>query len=507
MAEYIVEPIHTDEDELQEDAFDQLETRWPGWVPREHMLEVWMIAIGAHTVAEARDVASDVPPAIFQYFGEKIAQVPPIAETAAVVNSTWTFTSNPGGRTIEAGTGVVIEDTDGETYLFEVILDVTIASPTLTTGAGEVQLRAVEAGLAGSGIGGPGYVVEPVESPEWLDTITLTGATSGGADAEDPFDYLDRLTTRMTLLTPRPILPVDFAVLAQEEALERGVPARVAVIDNWLPGTNEVQRIDFTGTVSGGNYALRFTGTAADAMANQDTALIAWNADAATVLARLESLASINPGDVTVTGGPGPADMTITFGGQYAYTNMDPLQVITSTLTGGGSAAIVTDTGGVAPTTNAEKSIAIGVMNAETGENIPSPILTEIDAELQALREINFVINMINPARTPVSVTLVGVALPGYSPTEVDTNVTAAITDFLRAENFGKPTGSDANEWINTTVIRHQDISTVANNVAGFSHWTTLTIGLGGEAQAATDKTIGGVFPVPSPGTIDVTIT
>lgn len=505
MADYIVDPIQTDEDELQEDAFDQLQVKWPNWVPREHLLEVWMIAIGAHMVAEARDTGSDVPPAIFQYFGEKIAQVEPIAETFAVVNSTWTFLTNPAGRTIEAGTGIVLEDGDGDTHLFEVVLDVTIASPALTTAAGQVQLRAVEGGSGASGIGSPGTIAEPVESPDWLDTITLSGPTSGGADAEDPFDYRDRLTTRFTLLTPRPILASDFGVLAQDEALQRGYTARVAVRDNWLPGTNKKYTVSHNGT--GGTLSLQINpGSGAVGFTP-----VAWNASAATIKAAIEGLTSVvDVGDVAVTGGPWPAAVTIEFTGALGMSNVPTVAAGANSLTPGGSVPTITNTVvGVVPTTNAEKAIAIGMMDADTGADLPSNVLAEIDAVLEELREVNFIVNLYNPTRNTVSVNLVGVARSGSDPAQVDADVTAALTDFLQPQNFGKSQGSDADDWVYTTTLRQQDLSRIAKNVAGFSHWTTLTFDIGdvGDPLDALDKTIGGVFPVTTPGSITVAIT
>ncbi|HVY78589.1 MAG TPA: hypothetical protein VG898_08800 [Solirubrobacterales bacterium] len=75
-----------------------------------------------------------------------------------------------------------------------------------------------------------------------------------------------------------------------------------------FPGTgsgaqNEKQRVSLSalgglGAVSGGTFTLTFSG--------QTTAAIQWNAAAAAVDAALEGLSNIAPGDVEVTGGPGP---------------------------------------------------------------------------------------------------------------------------------------------------------------------------------------------------------
>ncbi|MBX3411469.1 MAG: hypothetical protein KF708_02035 [Pirellulales bacterium] len=82
---------------------------------------------------------------------------------------------------------------------------------------------------------------------------------------------------------------------------------------------NEVQQISFSGTApTSGTFKLTFSG--------QTTAAIAYNASAATVQAALAALSTIGAGNVSVTGGPGPAaPWTITFQGARANHNMPPV--------------------------------------------------------------------------------------------------------------------------------------------------------------------------------------
>lgn len=102
---------------------------------------------------------------------------------------------------------------------------------------------------------------------------------------------------------------------------------------------NEVQSIIATGA-SAGTFTLTFDG--------ETTAAIAYNANAAAVQAALEALSNINPGDVTVAGGPLPGTATtITFGGQYANTNVPTITADSSGLTGG-TVAVTTPTPGAA---------------------------------------------------------------------------------------------------------------------------------------------------------------
>lgn len=108
--------------------------------------------------------------------------------------------------------------------------------------------------------------------------------------------------------------------------------------------TNEVQTVTITGTPAGGGFTLTFQG--------QTTSSIAYNAIASVVQTALEALSNIDPGDVLVTGGPGPGTpYVVEFRGQYGQVNVTQMTAA-HTFTGGSSPAIAvtTTTGGAGPT-------------------------------------------------------------------------------------------------------------------------------------------------------------
>ena len=107
------------------------------------------------------------------------------------------------------------------------------------------------------------------------------------------------------------------------------------------PGTNEVQTLAKTGTVSGGTFTLQWRG--------QTTAPIAYNASAATIQTAILLLANLDSGDVVVTGGPaGTSNVIFTFGGQYASLDLPLIIVNSASLTGGGTYDITETTPGAA---------------------------------------------------------------------------------------------------------------------------------------------------------------
>ena len=105
---------------------------------------------------------------------------------------------------------------------------------------------------------------------------------------------------------------------------------------------NEKQSIKVQGT--GGNFKLAWANPFGDA---DETGDIKFNASAAEVQAALEALDNINPGDVTVTGGPGneagSTPYVVLFGGRYADTDVAAITA-TDTLAGGEEKVTITTT-------------------------------------------------------------------------------------------------------------------------------------------------------------------
>lgn len=135
--------------------------------------------------------------------------------------------------------------------------------------------------------------------------------------------------------------------------ISRGVTYQAYVDDvlgtdslTWIDGpgwrdlaapSDEVQQVAITGGPTGGTYTLTLSG--------QTTAGIAFNASASAVQAALEALSNVNPGDVTCTGGPHPGSpVIVTFGGQYAGTDMTQMTGSGTGLTGGTTPAVVVTT-------------------------------------------------------------------------------------------------------------------------------------------------------------------
>jgi hypothetical protein len=493
MPEYIGFPIDTNPEVLSEDAFDYIEAHFPGWVPNDANLDTIMVEVGARLSAEARDVASIVPVDIFRYFGELVGVIPIEAVPASVL-TTWTMINN-SGYTIPSGTQVGIRIAGDVIAPFTTITETIV--PPLSTVANNVLVVAVEPGGEFSTIGTVGGPVELLDTLDYVTTITQNAATSGGVDAEDDDEYLNRLRTRLQLLTPRPILSRDFAILAEDI----GGVARAIALDGYNPLANEIQTVDVDAT--GGNFTLTFQG--------QTTANIAWNATAAAVQAALEALSNIAPGDVFVTGGPGPAPWTVEFLGAYDGVNVTQM-TNADTLTGGaGTVTNATTRQGIGTSSfNNERMVAVVAVDEE-GEAVSGPIKAEIDAYLESLREINFIVNVFDPVYSTIDVSFTATSLPGFDEALVTLAAEQAVEGWLSPANWGLVEGNigdstESQNWVNEQVVRYLELAQVINSTEGLDYVSSLTLAISPGTLASVDVNLPGAVPLPRPGSISGTV-
>lgn len=224
MANYVNAPIPVDPDELEAQAYETIQAQFPDWEPAEGNLDVRIIKAFALICATIGEDATDANDTIFRYFGSELAGLPPLEASAATGETTWVLIDTDG-HTIPAGTVVGVDN--GERLIeFQTVSD-TVIAPAADTATG-VDVVAVEAGEDGNDLTGDATLIDQLD---YVNTVTLTTTTSGGVDEETDEDYLNRLVELLRLLTPRPILPEDFSVLAKTVA---GV-GRATAINGYNP--------------------------------------------------------------------------------------------------------------------------------------------------------------------------------------------------------------------------------------------------------------------------------
>lgn len=224
---YIDYPIVVDARDLMQLAFAYIQSKNPDWSPSEGQLDTWIIEANASEAADIGTLTSLVDKTIFRFLGEKIYGIAPTDATSATVNAVFHL-DDVLGHTIPAGTQVGIADASGNIVPFYVVSDVIVPGGQNT---GAVLLAAITPGAAGTGLGAAGTVAQLLDTIVWVDSVTLNETTTGGVDQESDSDYLSDLSQELQTISPTPILPIDFAILARKVA---GVQ-RATAIDGYNP--------------------------------------------------------------------------------------------------------------------------------------------------------------------------------------------------------------------------------------------------------------------------------
>jgi hypothetical protein len=491
-------PFEGDPDAIAEDAYAYLQTLIPGWVPHEGAFATRLIAAGARMAAELVVVAQDTPPGIFRRFGAKLAGLPPNQDAQATVASTWTVTDTLG-YTVAAGTVVGLRAPGGaDLVYFEVTDDVDIPAGESTTAAGAVTLQAQQPGIQGNGVGGAGAPATPATIDPRVATVTTTGLSSGGQDAETDDAYEDRLRRDLSLRSILAIRAIDFATLAQDVDEVHSALA----LNRYVPPFNEIQQVVVGAT--GGTFTLTFSG--------QTTTAIAYNATAATILAALEALSNINPGDIVVTGGPAASSpVVVEFRGQYLATDVPQMTASGTGLTGTGAAVTVTTTRSASNEQTAVDGAVTVALRGFTGDPVSAAASATVKAKLDAARLPNLNLYVIDPTYTTVDVTFTATSYPGWDPADVQARARQAVIDYLSPVGWGSPAGGEQPQWLAQTQVEAYELSEAINRVDGVWRATSIMVALAGQTPAeGANINLGGVNKpavLPRPGTITGTVT
>jgi hypothetical protein len=358
------------------DAFD-------GWEASDGHVETVLLEGNAEIASDVAYSMSGVGPEVFRYFGRSLVGITPVEATLATGTTLWTATDD-SGRTIPDGTQLMAPNLiDGTPTPFRVVGDWTIEAGNTTLAA--VPVEAVEEGADANGIEVGADLIDPLDG---ILSVAFEAPTAGGTDRETDDAYRNRLSEELRLMTPRPILPRDFAVLAHR------------------------------------------------------------------------------------------------IGGVYRATAIDGLDPSDGS-------------------TNNERMVTVVAID-EAGQPISVDARAELEAYLESLREVNFIVHTIDPTYTTVDVEFEAVAWPGWDPAEVELDAEAAVAAYLDPVSFGRPPliGDEDADWVIDTDVRYLEVAEAINATPGLRYITMLEVN-GGTA----DVTLTGYAPLPEAGAITGTVT
>ena len=292
-------------------------------------------------------------------------------------------------------------------------------------------------------------------------SIATTAMTSGGVNADTSTSYMNRLSNELQLLAPRPILALDYAAMAPNVT---GV-FRALGIDGLNPGRKVT------------NGATTNTST--------------------TVTSASGAFTSAKDVGRKVTGSGIPSTTVIS-----SVTNSTTIVI--------SHAATITATGVTltfGDLTTQQRYVTVCGLTT-TGTALSTSVNTAMQQYLNAKREVNFVVATISPTYTSIDVTVTCDAQIGATTSAVQSAVAASIRAFLSKATWG----GGANQlpvWTPAaTVVRYLDVANAIRTTPGvlFIPSGSLTTRVHGGSMAKSDITLPGDAPLPTVGTILVTV-
>jgi hypothetical protein len=131
------------------------------------------------------------------------------------------------------------------------------------------------------------------------------------------------------------------------------------------------------------------------------------------------------------------------------------------------------------------------------GLSIGKPARQDVANALEAQREVNFLVYVVDPTYTTIAVAFTIRVYADFTPATVVANVVAALTAYLSPNNFGVPPYGDQAAWINDTKVRYLEVAQVINDQEGVNYIINLTVNGG-----TVDVALTGTAPLAKPGVI-----
>lgn len=140
------------------------------------------------------------------------------------------------------------------------------------------------------------------------------------------------------------------------------------------------------------------------------------------------------------------------------------------------------------------KMVAVAVVD-ENGAVLSGGIKTAVQTLLQSMREINFVVNVMDPTYTALTVVYEIHVPTGYDPAATLTAVNNALISALSAASWGGGNLIPPSWDPNATTVRYLQVARIIEDVAGVDHIIAGTLTVNG---GTADVVLAGQAPLPT---------
>lgn len=155
-------------------------------------------------------------------------------------------------------------------------------------------------------------------------------------------------------------------------------------------------------------------------------------------------------------------------------------------------------------TTNVPRCVTVIAID-QSGNAVSSSVKTAIDNDLQARREVNFLVYEADATQVLINVTYTAIALVGFDKPTLVSSINSALQNYLNPATWGSAE-DDPRAWRLVTTVRYLEIAQVINEVQGVDYISALTIGIQGSAMGTVDLNMTGTAPLPKANTLTGTV-
>lgn len=148
--------------------------------------------------------------------------------------------------------------------------------------------------------------------------------------------------------------------------------------------------------------------------------------------------------------------------------------------------------------TSVERAVTVAIVNS-AGLVVTDDTRNAVIADLEARREVNFIVDVVNPTYTTINVTYSVTPWAGWDTADVKAQCDAALGAYLNPANWGQPTFGDSVGWVNESLVRWGEVNAVLNSVESVRYVDSLTLNGSG---TGVNVSLNGVVSMPTLGTV-----
>lgn len=148
-----------------------------------------------------------------------------------------------------------------------------------------------------------------------------------------------------------------------------------------------------------------------------------------------------------------------------------------------------------------ERMISLAVMDP-AGEPLTSPQKAEVKDLLESMREVNFIVHVIDADYTAIDVSLDFEPMPGFDSGAVRASVDDALAVYLSPAEWGRSQVTGAGpEFVIQDTVRYLELASLIDRVPGVDYINDLKLAKAGDPLATNNITLTGAVPLTRPGT------